>query len=75
MAVTAHWIEATLIPAAALSQPQYILRLCAKLIDFHKVPGQHSGPHLARTFWKWWTIMALIQRQVFCASSATQPTL
>lgn len=50
MAVTAHWIESTLIPSAASSQPQYILKLQAELIAFHKVPGRHSGVHLAQAF-------------------------
>lgn len=50
MAVTAHWIEATTIPTATLDQPQYILKLCAELIGFHKVPGRHDGFHLAQAF-------------------------
>lgn len=50
MAVTAHWIEATMIQTATLDQPQYILKLRAELIGFHHVPGRHNGSHLAHAF-------------------------
>lgn len=48
MAVTAHWIHATVI-----STPQgkeYKLKLRSDLIGFHHVPGRHTGEHLAQAF-------------------------
>jgi len=48
MAVTAHWIETTVIHTA--DGPQYILKLHADLIAFHHVPGRHSGEHMAEAF-------------------------
>lgn len=46
MAATAHWIEAVIhdTPQGA----QYELKLRAELIGFHRVPGRHSGEHLAQ---------------------------
>jgi hypothetical protein len=48
MAVTAHWIEATdeKIPNGVKKK----LRLRADLIGFHKLPGRHTGEHLAHCF-------------------------
>lgn len=48
MAVTAHWIETTIIHTA--DGPQYILKLRADLIAFHHVPGRHTGEHMAEAF-------------------------
>jgi hypothetical protein len=48
MAVTAHWIEATMQETA--HGPQHILKLRADLIGFHRVPGRHDGEHLAHAF-------------------------
>ncbi|KAF7328561.1 HAT family dimerization domain-containing protein [Mycena venus] len=48
MAVTAHWLEATLIDTPA--GPQYILTLRTDLIGFLRVPGHHDGEHLATAF-------------------------
>jgi len=48
MAVTAHWIE-----AKSVSTPngqQYQLNLRSDLIGFHRVPGRHTGEHLAHAF-------------------------
>jgi len=48
MAVTAHWIEAKEVRTS--SGLQRILELRADLVGFHRVPGHHSGAHLAHTF-------------------------
>jgi hypothetical protein len=48
MAVTAHWIEATLTSTPA--GPQYMLTLRADLIGFLRVPGHHTGEHLSTAF-------------------------
>ncbi|KAN0111515.1 Ribonuclease H-like domain containing protein [Russula decolorans] len=48
MAVTAHWIEAKEVQTS--SGLQQVLELRADLINFHRVPGHHSGAHLAHTF-------------------------
>ena len=48
MAVTAHWIEAT--DEKTPSGVKKKLRLRADLIGFHKLPGQHTGEHLAHCF-------------------------
>lgn len=45
MAVTAHWIQAT---TKDDQNPQLILR--SDLIGFHKIPGRHTGVHLAYCF-------------------------
>lgn len=50
MAITAHWIEATRVETIASTQPQYLLKLCSELIEFHRVPGHHDGAHLAEAF-------------------------
>ena len=47
MAVTAHWIEAI---GDRKSGVQNKLRLRADLIGFHKLPGRHTGDHLAHCF-------------------------
>ena len=48
MAVTAHWIQATDEKTATGSNKKINLR--ADLIGFHKLPGQHTGEHLAHCF-------------------------
>lgn len=45
MAVTAHWIQLT-VAADGTEQ----LKLRSDLIGFHKIPGQHTGIHLANCF-------------------------
>ena len=49
MAVTAHWIKATIVKQTPEGL-QYSLHLRAELIGFHRVPGQHTGEHLAQAF-------------------------
>lgn len=48
MAVTAHWIESVdeKTPTGSVKK----LRLRADLIGFHKLPGRHTGQHLAHCF-------------------------
>ena len=48
MAVTAHWIQAVeeTTPTGVIKK----LHLRADLIGFHKIPGCHSGDHLAHCF-------------------------
>jgi hypothetical protein len=48
MAVTGHWLQATLIDTPA--GPQYTLTLRTDLIGFLRVPGHHDGEHLATAF-------------------------
>lgn len=48
MAVTAHWIETT--PIQTPRGQQYMLKLRADLIGFQRVPGNHTGEHLAHAF-------------------------
>jgi hypothetical protein len=48
MAVTAHWIEA--IDEMTTSGVHKKLQLRADLIGFHKIPGRHTGEHLAHCF-------------------------
>lgn len=48
MAVMAHWIEAQEVMTA--KGPIYKLSLHADLIGFRRVPGQHTGEHLAGAF-------------------------
>ncbi|KAF7334741.1 HAT family dimerization domain-containing protein [Mycena sanguinolenta] len=48
MAVTGHWLEATLVDTP--SGPQYVLKLRTDLIGFLRVPGNHDGEHLATAF-------------------------
>jgi hypothetical protein len=48
MAVTAHWIES--VDEKTPTGIQKKLRLWADLIGFHKLPGQHTGEHLAHCF-------------------------
>ncbi len=49
MAITAHWIEATL-ENSANGPPYYKLQLRSDLIGFQRVPGRHTGEHLAHAF-------------------------
>ena len=48
MAVTAHWIQAVeeTTPTGVIKK----LHLRADLIGLHKIPGRHSGDHLAHCF-------------------------
>ncbi|KAF7326526.1 HAT family dimerization domain-containing protein [Mycena venus] len=48
MAVTTHWLQATLINTPA--GPQYKLTLRTDLVGFLRVPGHHDGEHLATAF-------------------------
>jgi len=48
MAVTAHWIETQV--EQTRHGPQHILTLRADLVGFTRVPGHHSGEHLAQAF-------------------------
>lgn len=48
MAVTTHWIQATIIQTSSGPEPKLILR--ADLIGFIRVPGNHTGEHLAHAF-------------------------
>ena len=48
MAVTAHWIQAVDENPPTGSNKKLTLR--ADLIGFHKIPGRHSGEHLAHCF-------------------------
>lgn len=47
MAVTAHWIEG--ITETAQGSTLH-LKLQTDLVGFQRVPGRHSGEHLAHTF-------------------------
>ena len=48
MAVTAHWIYSCTVET--VSGPQQKLEIKAALIGFLKVPGRHTGEHLAQCF-------------------------
>lgn len=48
MAVTAHWIQA--IEENTPTGVNKKLHLRADLIGFHKLPGRHTGEHLAHCF-------------------------
>ena len=48
IAITAHWIES--VPTQTSNGTQHNLRLRADLIGFHRVPGRHTGQHLAQVF-------------------------
>ena len=48
MGVTAHWIEA--VEEQTPSGPQKKLHLRADLVGFHRIPGRHTGEHLAHCF-------------------------
>ena len=48
MAVTAHWIEAVEEKTGTGSKKK--LQLRSDLIGFHKLPGRHTGEHLAHCF-------------------------
>ena len=45
MAVTAHWIQ-----SITLEDGSQKLNLRSDLIGFHKIPGRHTGVHLAYCF-------------------------
>jgi hypothetical protein len=44
MGITAHWIKASPGPKKT------VYTLQADLIGFHRIPGRHTGEHLAHTF-------------------------
>jgi hypothetical protein len=46
MAVTAHWIEGVEVQTLTGMQKKLVLR--ANLIGFHRIPGRHTGKHLAQ---------------------------
>jgi hypothetical protein len=46
IAITAHWIKTNVKQTP--NGPQYELKLHAELIGFHRVPGRHTGEHLAQ---------------------------
>lgn len=48
MAVTAHWIEA--VTEKGPSGSKKTLQLRSDLVGFHKLPGRHTGEHLAHCF-------------------------
>ncbi|KAF7986895.1 hypothetical protein HWV62_12659 [Athelia sp. TMB] len=48
MAFTAHWIQA--VPKEGSEGKDFILELQADLVEFHYVPGHHTGKHLAKAF-------------------------
>ena len=48
MAVTAHWVEAA--TENTTTGPQTKLTMRADLIGFHRVPGRHTGHHIAYAF-------------------------
>lgn len=48
MAVTAHWMEG--IEQQSNSGIHYSLRLRSNLIGFLRLPGRHTGNHLAAAF-------------------------
>ncbi len=48
MAVTAHWVESA--TENMTTGPQTQLTMQADLIGFHRVPGRHTGHHLAYAF-------------------------
>lgn len=48
MAVTSHWIEC--IRFMTEDGEQFRLQLRTDLIGFHRVPGSHTGEHLAQAF-------------------------
>ena len=48
MAVTAHWIKAETRKTPKGLRRKYTLQ--ADLIGFHRIPGRHTGDHLAHTF-------------------------
>ena len=45
MAVTAHWIK-----AVAEKGDKKTLQIRSDLVGFHKLPGRHTGEHLAHCF-------------------------
>ena len=48
MAITAHWIEG--VTEETVNGPKLVLKLRADLIGFERVPGRHSGEHMAHAF-------------------------
>ena len=48
MAVTAHWIESVEEKTGTGLEKRFQLR--SDLVGFHKLPGRHTGEHLAHCF-------------------------
>jgi len=48
MAVTAHWIES--VEEKTCTGTEKKLQLRSDLVGFHKLPGRHTGEHLAHCF-------------------------
>lgn len=48
MAVTAHWIEG--VEVKTMTGMQKKLELRSDLVGFLKIPGKHTGKHLAECF-------------------------
>lgn len=48
MAITAHWIETEVRRTS--QGPRYNITLQSALVGFHRVPGRHTGDHLAAVF-------------------------
>jgi hypothetical protein len=48
MAVTAHWIEGVEVQTMTGVHKKLVLR--ADLVGFHRIPGRHTGRHLAHCF-------------------------
>ena len=48
MAVTAHWIES--VEEKTHTGTEKKLQLRSDLVGFHKLPGRHTGEHLAHCF-------------------------
>ncbi|PPQ77048.1 hypothetical protein CVT26_007808 [Gymnopilus dilepis] len=48
MAITGHWLECRVKNSP--NGPRYVINLRSELIAFHRVPGRHTGEHLATVF-------------------------
>ncbi|KAF8235399.1 hypothetical protein L208DRAFT_1179125, partial [Tricholoma matsutake] len=48
MAVTAHWIES--VEEQTHTGTEKKLQLRSNLVGFHKLPGHHTGEHIAHCF-------------------------
>lgn len=70
MAVTGHWIETVVRDTP--QGPQYELKLRAELIGFHRVPGRHTGEHLAQALLYVLDRLS-ITNKVFVFSDANSP--
>jgi hypothetical protein len=48
MAVTAHWMQSITVDSVSGYHQKIVLR--TDLIGFHRIPGRHTGEHLAQCF-------------------------